>query len=176
MPGAGDNPFWLLNFPSTPDHRNAAPKTYIEPHPSPFLIWSSAAALTLYTEAALSTQNQHFSRGTALEHFITAVCPGMFLTKVWEQCGEGEGGSLLWFLPFSYLWLLLSMASFPLLSFMPLNLATLIGTFNCANLLAGASPFCQINKWCIILLHGMKIPAFTHFHCIHSISGETCPE
>lgn len=151
------------------------PKTYIEPHPSPFLVWGSAAALTLYTEAALSAPNQHFSRWTALQHVITAICPAVLLTKVWEQCGEEEGGSLLWPLPFSYLWLLLPVTSFPLLSFMPLNLATRTGNFSCANLLAGASPFCQINEWCIILLHGVKILSFTHFHCIHSISGETCP-
>lgn len=79
--GLVTTPFWLLDFPSTPDHRNTAPTTCIEPHPSPFLVWGSAAALTLYTEAALSTQNQHFTRGTALEHVITAICPGVLLTK-----------------------------------------------------------------------------------------------
>lgn len=89
--GLMTTPFWLLDFPSTPDHRNTVPKTCTEPHPSPFLAWGSAAALALYTEAALSTQNQRVTRGTALEHVITAMCPGAFLTKVWERCGEEKG-------------------------------------------------------------------------------------
>lgn len=117
--------FWLLDLPSTPDHTNSnlhlkLAQNHIRPHFS----FETQQLLNLYTEAALSTQNQHFTRGTALEHLITAICSGVFLTKVWEQCGEEEGGSLLWLLPFSCLWLLLPVASFPVLSFLPLNLAT----------------------------------------------------
>lgn len=82
------------------------------------------------------------------------MCPGVFLTKVWERCGEEEGCSLLW--------LLLPVATFPVLSFMPLNLATWIGNFKCANLWIGSSLFCQI-----------VVYNFTPWHekpCIHSFS------
>lgn len=46
--GLVTTPFWLLDLPSTPDHTNSAPQTCTEPHPSPFLLWDSAAAEPLH--------------------------------------------------------------------------------------------------------------------------------
>lgn len=143
MPGAGGSPSLPPRLSlhqshlADPDHSNGAPKICTEPHLPPFLTRGSAAAPTLYTKAALSTQTQHFPRGTESEHPIDPACAGVFRTEIWERCGEEEGGLLLWLFPSSCLWLVLPCrvpgsagsrvlpaAAFPTLGHTPLNLAT----------------------------------------------------
>lgn len=60
--GLMTTPFWLLDFPSTPDHRNTVPETCIEPHPSRFspgaqqLLWPFTLRLHCQPKTSVSPE------------------------------------------------------------------------------------------------------------------------
>lgn len=153
---------------------NTAPKTCTESHSSPFLLWGSAAAEPLHWSCTFNPKPK-FHQGNCIRARYHCNMPWCVshqgLGAVWRRGG--------WLITVAFT-LFLSMPSgpcgqLPRAQLHASEFCHWTGNFSCADLWAGACPFCQVNEWCVILLHGVKSLAFTHFHCIHSISGETCP-